>query len=40
MVYFIVNESQCVVATGLSSDEAKAYVRTHDDERLSIIRQS
>lgn len=39
MVYFIVNESQCVVATGLSSDEAKAYVREHDDEQLSIIRQ-
>lgn len=40
MVYFIVNESQCVVATGLSSDEAQAYVRSHSDERLSIIRQS
>lgn len=40
MVYFIVNESQCVVATGLTSDEAKAYVRSHDDECLSIIRQA
>ena len=39
-MFFIVNESQCVVATGLSADEAKAYVRQHDDERLSIIRQS
>lgn len=39
MLYFIVNSSQCVVACGLTSDEAKAYVRTHDDECLSIIRQ-
>lgn len=39
-MFYIVNESQCVVATGLSADEAKSYVRQHDDERLSIIRQS
>jgi len=38
-MFYIVNESLCVVATGLSSDEAKAYVRSHDDEQLSIIRQ-
>lgn len=39
-MFYIVNESLCVVASGLSSDEAEAYVRKHDDERLSIIRQS
>lgn len=39
-MFYIVNESLCVVASGLSSDEAKAYVRDHDDECLSILRQS
>lgn len=39
-MFFIINSSLCVVASGLTADEAKAYVRKHDDERLSIIRQS
>ena len=38
-MFFIVNSSLCVVASGLTADEAKAYVRKHTDEQLSICRQ-